>query len=121
VCCDTTRGQPPVRFPCRYWSPVPSWTQCFVQVLSVHKLQITDNEYLDAFNTFPQEPHCLSVHDNLFCYACPCASTTRLGNHAAVFHRAIWWCNAVLRLHYALIICVILQLVICCIISKCLL
>lgn len=44
-CCDTNHGQPPGRFSCHCWSSVPSWTRCWVQVLSLHELYITDDEY----------------------------------------------------------------------------
>ena len=38
--------QPNVQFPCHFWSTVPSWTHCRMQVFSDHKLQTTDAEYL---------------------------------------------------------------------------
>lgn len=35
-----------VQFPCQFWSSIPNWTQCCVHLFSLHKFQVTDNEYL---------------------------------------------------------------------------
>lgn len=44
-CCNTTHRLQPVRFPCHCSSRVPTRTQCWVQVLSVKKLNITEDAY----------------------------------------------------------------------------
>jgi hypothetical protein len=42
----TPHPQPPVQSPCPCWSSILSWTQCCMQALFVHMLQVVDNEYL---------------------------------------------------------------------------
>jgi len=58
-CYDTTHGQPSVQFPGHCWSYASSWTQCCVQVLCLHKLQINRQMTMNIwwFNTyFPKVP-----------------------------------------------------------------
>jgi len=88
--CDATRRQSTVQFACHCWRSVPSWTKRCMQVLSLHKLQISDNEYLRRNSFFPQDPRRPpSACDNRlpFWDPCPCASNTRLSNDVAAFDR----------------------------------
>ena len=86
MCCDTARDT----CLCSVLATVPSWTLCYVQVLAVHRLQITDDEYLTVWRlraTWTTLP--ISAHYNRLplCDSCLCTSTTRLGTEVAVFHR----------------------------------
>jgi hypothetical protein len=110
-----------LQFPCHCWSSAPSWTLCCVQVLSVHKLHITDDGYLTVYRLLSAgTTRSASARDNRLplCDSCPWASTAGLGNDAAVFSRharlgQFGRVNDALRLHYPMTILAISQLVIC--------
>ena len=84
-----TAIQHPVQFPCNCRNSAPSWTQCCVQLLSLLKLQLTDDEYLMVWRLLSiGTMWSVPAHDNRlpFWDSRPCAST-RLSNEAIAFHR----------------------------------
>jgi hypothetical protein len=74
-------------------------TQCWLLVLSLHKLQIADEEHLTVYRPVSiGTAWSVPAHGNLpFCYSCPSASTTELGNDAAVLYSwgrlVVEWCT----------------------------
>jgi len=74
-------------------------TQCCVLVLSLHKLQIADEEHLTVYRPVSTgTTWSVPAHGNLpFCDSCPSASTTELGYDAAVLYSwgrlVVEWCT----------------------------
>jgi len=48
--------QPPVQVSCHCWNPASSWSECCKQVPSLHKMHISDDQFLTVNAFFPQEP-----------------------------------------------------------------
>jgi len=110
--CNTTHGEPPAQFSCHRWRSA-CWTQRSVLVPSVHKLQITDDEYLTVWRHHSTGiTWCGAAHISLLPFWDPwiCVSISRLVNewHCSLSYarnpRAIWWENAAIRPHYFFII-----------------